>query len=526
MKDAQCSEKCLHSAVHIGSVSACRQVQLPIIKELENDFAVLIASLAENVYTLSQSRRAGLKACIEEKLKALHGQLPVTIPSTAEDLMSTASDYWNFLNIEVVQVAMHYLGKQNPELLMEMQAYEKNLQDKASQLLKYCEKKNLVPMKPPRCSSMLITMNVDPHSYSLQRILEVKDFLVYQIRVDPALFAGWRHGSIILHFYFLESDKEAAIQRLKECKSQLKRMQVVAVEVDGISVLSMTPNVVTEANVDVGIDSVAKCFEAGSNLVRAMEGFGRNMGSVQSLGGVVDKIKSIIGDSVKAALEVAHTFFDKVIDVFYHGRGDSMAAAIEGLQCSPPDMQPLRSLLRQLGNALAEAAAKYSEFVGACVTAIHRCTEATDWCSEHSEGETTRDKWGRRVGGGVAAATGTALLAVGVVAGLATFGLGFPYAAAGGGYLYGASQILNDTPKARIRNINDTFHALNSNAYDLHSTMAPVHTTVENIVVQINSPHFSAETANIRSLRNAMNRLKTACANSYRTISRFRQQVR
>lgn len=75
-------------------------------------------------------------------------------------------------------------------------------------------------------------MGVDPHSYSLHRILEMRDFLVSRIRMNVALFAGWSPGSIILHFYVLEDDMETAVYLLKEHKLQLGGMQVVAIEVD------------------------------------------------------------------------------------------------------------------------------------------------------------------------------------------------------------------------------------------------------------------------------------------------------
>ena len=155
------------------------QDQFPIIDELADDFALLIAGVKKEVHSLSASRLQGLKALVEEILKSKG--MSITIPSSADDLISTISPYWNFLSLEFACLVVRYLG--NDDLHTQLKSYEENLQKKAKILLTHCREKNITPRAPP--------VDEDPYSFSLYRILEIKDFLVHRIGMDIALFAGW-----------------------------------------------------------------------------------------------------------------------------------------------------------------------------------------------------------------------------------------------------------------------------------------------------------------------------------------------
>ena len=137
-RDAQCSEKCLYSTVHVGSVPAHCRVQFPTNDDLSDEFAILIGNLNEVVHSLPQIRLVGLIACIEEKLKSIHGPPPDPIPGTAKDLMRTASKYWDYLNIEIAQVAVKYVSEDNPDLHTRMQAYKETLSQIALEDLRNC----------------------------------------------------------------------------------------------------------------------------------------------------------------------------------------------------------------------------------------------------------------------------------------------------------------------------------------------------------------------------------------------------
>ena len=168
------------------------QVQFPIINELADDFAILIAGVNMEVHSLSASRLQGLKALFEEKLKSRG--TPIAIPSSADKLINFISQYWDFLSFEFAQLVVRYLGKK--DLQEQLKRYEESLQRKAKMLLTHCRKKNITPRAPPGCFSTKITVDVDPYSFSLHRILAIKDFLVCRIGMDIALFSGWRSDTV------------------------------------------------------------------------------------------------------------------------------------------------------------------------------------------------------------------------------------------------------------------------------------------------------------------------------------------
>ena len=142
--------------------------------------------------SLSASRLQGLRALLEEKLKSKG--TPIAIPSSADKLMNFISQYWDYLSFEFAQLVVRYLGKE--DLQEQLQRYEESLRRKAKILLTQCREKNITPRAPPGCFSMKITMDEDPYSFSLHRILEIKDFLVHRIGMDMALFTGWMSDTV------------------------------------------------------------------------------------------------------------------------------------------------------------------------------------------------------------------------------------------------------------------------------------------------------------------------------------------
>ena len=163
------------------------QVQLPIIDELADEFALLIAGVNRNVRSLSARRLQELKALFEEKLKSKG--TAIAIPSSADKLMNFISQYWDFLSFEFLQLVVRYLDKE--DLQEQLQRYEESLRRKAEILLTQCREKNITPRAPPDCFSVKITVDEDPYSFLLHRILEIKDFLVHRIKMDMAMFTGW-----------------------------------------------------------------------------------------------------------------------------------------------------------------------------------------------------------------------------------------------------------------------------------------------------------------------------------------------
>ena len=207
------------------------QRQFPIIDDLSTDFALLAAKIDEQVLQLNSSRLRSLKTCIEMKLKCKDQAGQRCLPSTADELISAIHQYWDFLNFEFAQLVVLYLG--DDSLQQEIRNYEDNVRLKVRATLDTCRSRGVQPECPPNFVPMSVTINVDAHSYSLHRILQMKDFLIHKIRLDIALFAGWTTGSLILHFYIMEEDVITAEHELKAHFQDLQMFHVTRLEVFG-----------------------------------------------------------------------------------------------------------------------------------------------------------------------------------------------------------------------------------------------------------------------------------------------------
>ena len=215
--------------------------------------------------SLSDSRLQDVKELVEEKLKSK--DKTITIPSSAAKLISTISKYWNCLSFELAQLVIRYLGKE--DLQAQLKRYEENLRREGEKLLTQCRGSNIAPRVPPDCFSMKITVDEDPYSFSLHRILKFKDFLVHRVGMNIALFTGWDHGSIILHFSILEDDMETAVRQLYAHKLELRAMQVVVIEVGDVIVYRDTPikRPPSIAAVSSNIDDLAVAMKIGGPIV-------------------------------------------------------------------------------------------------------------------------------------------------------------------------------------------------------------------------------------------------------------------
>ena len=254
------------------------QVQFPIIDELADDFAILIAGVNRKVHSLSANRLQGLRALFEEKLKSKGA--PIAIPSSADKLLNFISQYWDFLSFEFAQLVVRYLGKE--DLQTQLQRYEESLRRKAEILLTQCREKNITPRAPPGCFRVKVTVDEDPYSFSLHRILAFKDFLVHRIGMDMALFTGWSCGSIFLHFCILKDDMETAVCQLYAHKLELRAMQVVTIEVRDVIVYRDTlierpPSIVA---VSSKIADLAVAMETGGPIVSKVPAFGSAVSAV------------------------------------------------------------------------------------------------------------------------------------------------------------------------------------------------------------------------------------------------------
>lgn len=315
------------------------------------------------------------------------------------------------------------------------------------------------------------------------------------------------------------------------------------------------------------LNTLEKALEIGGKLLPSLLAFGSEAQAlIQRIGKVlleVDDKEIRCIHSVKTALhnlvlvvERAYAFLDKVDDAFYYCQCDSMAAAREGLNCSPPNLKLLRDLMGQLGNSLAQAGYKHSEFKGACEAASRSCGEAAAACAHKVQEYQKKKNATRGVGGtaaGVALAGGTAAAAGGVVAtgvvvsaiaGAFTFGIGtivglgitaaavtgvgLAGVAAGVGTAVVTGHIASKYKKSEdaFRRICRDFDTLESFAYDLSEKVAEVHTTLENISTQVDYVRYGIHQSSTNLMKDSMKRLNMVCEASYGKSSTIREDIK
>ena len=488
------------------------QVQFPIIDELGDDFAILIADVNIEVHSLSSRRLQGLKALFEAKLKSKG--VPIAIPSSADELWDFISQdcLLNHLNIEFARLVVRYLGKR--DLKTQLQRYEENLRKKTNRLLTHCRENNITPRAPPGCFNMKITVDENPYSFSLHRILEFKDFFVHQMGMDMALFTGWSPGSIFLHFSILEGDMEAAVRQLYAHKLQLRAMQVVAIEVGDIIVYRDAPIAMSSK-----IDDLSVAMETGGPIVSKVPAFGSAVSAVVEnalgfLGTIQEEVKNdpqvkTALRAVKSGVEIASCFLDKVVDIFYYCQSDAITAAIKGLSCSVPDLIPLHILMGLLGKSLAQAVTNYSQLEVACNAAIRSCIDV----------ELQRSGLGKRLATGTVVAAGVGSAAV---AGALMFGI-IGLAVGGAVVLYASKRYLaGGRTETAFSKISGNFDTLKNVASDFRVEVTHVHATVKEIATQVGN----VDKGSVNLLIDSLNHLKKMCAASYDKIARSKEDVK
>ena len=194
-------------------------------------FSKLVGHIAEAVRQLNDDRLSGLIECINAQLSGKRIAERVPHHVNAAELIGFLQDYWSYLNFDFAELVINYL--ENDNLRKEFKSYMKQLRKDVKTTLQQCKKKQIQLHPPPNCQSMLIEVTSNSLCYSLEDILQVKEFLINRLGLKPALFSGFLNGSIILYFYITMEDVEIAQHGLKKHMEELQTLQVTEVKVLG-----------------------------------------------------------------------------------------------------------------------------------------------------------------------------------------------------------------------------------------------------------------------------------------------------
>lgn len=250
----------------------------------------------------------------------------------------------------------------------------------------------------------------------------------------------------------------------------------------------------------------------------------------------------LVAETVSAFLDIMH-------NLLFYCQNRAMANARGELDQSPPNLQPLRDVIKLLQKTLKRAKNKHSELHTKCNKASCECNEAAKKCACMERKSRNKKRATKGIGGttaagaaviGTAGAIASGGVLIAVIAGPLTFGvgavvgLGITATAFGVGGTAGAvgagvatHYIAKDyeETEARFRKLCQEFKSLLNLAEAMELGVVHIDITLENIATQINNVKDSAKMKNIDLIEDSLDCLIGACTDSYHTVSRCKEQV-
>ena len=135
-------------------------------------------------------------------------------------------------------------------------------------------------------------------------------------------------------------------------------------------------------------------------------------------------VKTALRNLISIIEQDVPNFLDAVTDIFSDaGNSDMMAAAIDGVHATPPNLGPLRVLMRQLERSLKQAKESYHKIDSHCKATISSLTEAAEACAVKERASRNKKRTAKVAGGASSGgAIGMGVVAGGVAGTIATVG--------------------------------------------------------------------------------------------------------
>ena len=190
---------------------------------------MLVGNIGIAIQKLDAITLDGLKTCIEAKFNAIW--MPDSLPSDAKQLINILRNNCSFLDIQFAKLVIRFL--KDEELHQQLAEYEELVPSVVEATLKECERREVIPVPPPNSEIVSFRSDVDPLSYPLYHILEMKNFLVQYLKMDEGIFAGLTISSVVLHFFIAVDDMETVKHGLKKYSKELLKLKVASVKSEG-----------------------------------------------------------------------------------------------------------------------------------------------------------------------------------------------------------------------------------------------------------------------------------------------------
>ena len=289
------------------------------------------------------------------------------------------------------------------------------------------------------------------------------------------------------------------------------------------------------------------CVEAGGEFLEAIETLSQKM--TRCVDNAIAKVDEIQHSKVKQAsrvrpcfqqfriaVENASSFVERFHDfTFYCSREDRMTKVLTAVRGY--DFEPLEELIDQLQRCLAQAVQFYWEFEEAYNNSSKNSSDKAAECKHQAIKARNKKRATRAIGGAAAAGALGGGIALSVVVGVFTFGIG---TAVGLGVTAGAlgaggvatsvvtgviAKDFNDAEKA-FRELSRIFDSLAGGAYNLYDNVLRLHTILEGIATVLEDIDVRRRGCRVESVCDALELLYEKNAVAYFTTASCRDSMK
>ena len=171
------------------------------IADLDDTFITLV----RRVKAVGENVRDLRTICVQllSKVTSAHRNVQEDIDKLRDcingDYIMYLQPYWDSLDCDLLFRLIRQL--ENPELMTQWKGYKAQVKEACKATLTEC-KKNLPPQRelPANQISVGFQMDQPPHDVTVQKILDLKDFLVKRIGLEGADFEGFANSEVTLFY--------------------------------------------------------------------------------------------------------------------------------------------------------------------------------------------------------------------------------------------------------------------------------------------------------------------------------------
>ena len=212
-----------------------KPVYFPVINKVKKQFSKLASKMIAQIRDLEGHQLRSLRNFLENYLdnsdsdSEVSTSSSVVLPDSCEELIIVLQERWDWINILVVQAIIDFAFKET--LLDDLKRYEKALQMSLRTFIKRLRCR----IRSIQGNSGTVAFKVDEKEAAiLKRILDLKDFLIEELRMRRTTFEGLTEGCLLVYFSMAQENVESLMNHLPSYLLRLALWKVISVTGIGV----------------------------------------------------------------------------------------------------------------------------------------------------------------------------------------------------------------------------------------------------------------------------------------------------